>query len=123
MKNMRMLVCLTASAAVWAMGCGAPAEESETPAAPESSQAQPEPGVTQQAAYSVCWSALGVYQSPSTSSLLLVTLHHDHGDYFDTDSSVFMSNGENWVRGTGFCGDANTNCFAYGYVRWAGLCH
>lgn len=121
MKSLKTFVCVVGSAALFGMGCGgAPAEETSAPS--EQTPVVESPEVRQQGTYSVCWPALGVYQSPSTSSWKLVTLYHDNGDYFVTDSSVFISNGEYWVRGTGFC-TSSGDCWAYGYVRWDGLCH
>lgn len=124
-KNLRMLVCLVGGATLFGMGCGgAPEETTEATPQPSDSQqptAQPEHGVHQQAVYTVCWSSLGVYSSPSTSSLLIDTLHY--GNHFDTNSQVFWSNGEYWVRGYPTCPSGYTcNYIGDMYVRWAGLC-
>lgn len=121
MKSLRTFLCLAASAALFGMGCGGAPEETPAPSEPQPTVETPE--VRQQGTYSVCWPALGVYQSPSTSSWKLVTLYSGNGDFFVTDSSVFWSNGEYWVRGTGYCGNGSGDCWAHGYVRWDGLCH
>lgn len=113
-KNLRMLVCLAGGATLFGMGCGG--APMETPVEPE------QPGDVQaQAVYSVCWGELGIYQSPSTSSLKIFTLQY--GNHFNTDSSVFWSNGEYWVRGRLYCYAPYTCYSDQGYVRWAGLCH
>ncbi|RKH66771.1 hypothetical protein [Corallococcus llansteffanensis] len=123
MKNLRMLVCLVGGATLFGMGCGG--EPLETPGEleqqPTSEESSSEPGrVQQQTVYSVCWSELGVYEGPSTGTSLTGLLKY--GNHFNTDSSVFWSNGEYWVRGGLYCYPPY-NCYGgYGYVRWGGLC-
>jgi hypothetical protein len=108
------------SATLFGMGCGGapqglPAEPEQQPTAGQ------QPEVQQQAVYMVCWGELGVYDGPSTSNNKVWTM--SYGNHFNTDSSVFWSNGEYWVRGSMVC-SAPYNCYGlYGYVRWAGLCH
>jgi hypothetical protein len=125
-KNLRMLVGVVGGAALFSMGCGgAPEELTEAEQQlPDTQQptAVPEGGVVrQQAVYMVCWGSLGIYASPSTSSMLLRTMSYGH--HFDTHTQPFWSNGEYWVRGYPTCPSGYT-CNTYGdmYVRWAGLC-
>ncbi|WP_163994808.1 hypothetical protein [Pyxidicoccus caerfyrddinensis] len=125
-KSLRMLVCL-AGGALFGMGCGGapqetPAEVEQPPAAEQPPMSEEQPGeVHQQAVYSVCWGELGIYQSPSTSSLKVFVLQY--GNHFNTDSSVFWANGDYWVRGQLYCYPPYTCTGGYGYVRWDGLCH
>ncbi|WP_375758612.1 hypothetical protein [Corallococcus exercitus] len=120
MKNLRMLMCVVGGVSLFGTGCGGPPPE--TPEEMEAAPEVPEKSgrVQQQGTYMVCWGDLGVYRDPSTTiSFKIATLHY--GNYFATDSQVFMSEGEYWVRGDWVC-SAPYNCYAYGYVRWAGLC-
>ncbi|AKI99439.1 hypothetical protein ATI61_109357 [Archangium gephyra] len=119
-KNLRRLVCLVGGATLFGLGCGGAPEEM-TAEAEQQPSAEPERGVRQQAVYMVCWGDLGLYSAPSTSSILIKTLHY--GNHFDTNSQVFWSNGEYWVRGYPTCPSGYT-CSNIGdmYVRWAGLC-
>ncbi|RKH05564.1 hypothetical protein [Corallococcus carmarthensis] len=118
MKNLRTLMCVVGGVTLFGTGCGGPPQETpEELQSPATSEEQP--GVRQQTVRMVCWSDLGIYDGPSTSNFKIITLHY--GNYFDTDSAAFVSNGEYWVRGQWVC-SAPYNCLAYGYVRWAGLC-
>lgn len=121
MKNLRLLMSLAGSATLFAVGCGAPPEESSAEQQPTAEPApEQDRTVYQQAAYSVCWPTLGIYDGPGTHYTKVGTLHHDLGAIFYTDSSPFSANGDTWVRGSsappGWIG-------IYGYVRWDGLCH
>jgi|GEM_PF-4563779 len=121
MKNPWMLMSLAGGASLFAVGCGAPHEETSAEQQPtEETAPTPSGTVHQQAAYSVCWPALGIYSGPGTSYTQVGTLHHDLGSVFYTDSTPFSANGDYWVRGSsappGWIG-------LYGYVRWDGLCH
>jgi hypothetical protein len=116
---------LAGGAALFAVGCGAPPEETsaeQQPTVEPQPTAEPAPAqggtVHQMSAYTVCWPALGIYEGPGTSYPKNATL--SSGSVFYTDSTPFSANGDWWVRGTnappGWIG-------FYGYVRWDGLCH
>lgn len=122
MKNLRMLMSLAGTATLFAVGCGAPPEETSAEQQPTVEPAPTQGGTVHQqsVAYSVCWPALGIYNGPGTSYTKVGTLYHDLGAVFYADSSPFSSNGDYWIRGSsapdGWIG-------IYGYVRWDGLCH
>ncbi|RKG83451.1 hypothetical protein [Corallococcus terminator] len=127
MKNLRTLLFLVGSTALWTVGCGGAPEEG--PLDPEvQSQVEPQPQADEgrtvhaQAGYSVCWPTLGVYGSPSTSGLTAGSLVHGR-DTFYPSTQVFWSNGEYWVYGEGFGYANGYDYYSRGYVRWAGLCH
>ncbi|QSQ25539.1 hypothetical protein JY651_11645 [Pyxidicoccus parkwayensis] len=117
-KSLRMLVCLVGGAALFGTGCGGAPEET----AEQQPTAEPERQVQQQGIYTVCWSTLGGYVSPSTSSLKGAI--YNYGNHFETTSSAFVSEGEYWVRGHQVCLSGEWTCSSTGdlYVRWAGLC-
>ncbi|NMO15128.1 hypothetical protein HPC49_04305 [Pyxidicoccus fallax] len=118
MKSLRTFVCLAGSVALFGTGCGgAPEEMNPEPSPLGEVEQRSEAGVV----YSICWPALGVYAGPGTGYPLMGTLYHDQGDQFYSDSNVFSSNGDYWIRGTGWAW--NRGLSPYGYVRWNGLCH
>ncbi len=119
MKNLRMLVGLAGGVALLSTGCGAESQE-ELATGSEPQPTPEQPRFHQQSVYTVCWSELGIYSQPNTSSMVVFPLKY--GNHFNTDSSVFSSNGENWVRGQLYCYAPYTCTGGYGYVRWAGLC-